>query len=261
MDEADLARRAAVNAASDSPRKANFFIVGAPKCGTTAWYEYLRSHPDVFFPDLKEPCFFATDFPSLRQVRSEPGYNELFVDSGPSKIVGDASADYLFSTTAAEGIRCYNPGSKILILLRDHEEFLPSIHNQHLFGFWEDIEDFERAWRLSEHRQAPAACTEPRMLDYRAMGRFGEQVERYLDAFPTDHVLVLHFRDWTRDPRSTYRRVLEFLELADDGRTDFPRINEGASYRARGLVRLFVHPPGGRDHGPLAANRRPHPHR
>ena len=41
--------------------KPNFFIVGAPKCGTTALYEYLRPHPNIFMPKVKEPHFFATD--------------------------------------------------------------------------------------------------------------------------------------------------------------------------------------------------------
>ena len=243
VDDAVKAARSPVNAASGRPGKANFFIVGAPKCGTTAWYEYLRSHPDVYFPEMKEPCFFATDFPSLRQVGSERDYDRLFIDGGSARIIGDASADYLFSTAAAEGIARYNPDARILILLRDQEEFLPSIHNQHLLGFWEEIEDFERAWSLSERGRAPAACTEPRMLDYRAMGRFDEQVARYLDAFPREQVLVLRFRDWTADPRAAYLRILEFLALPDDGRSDFPQINQGTSYRSRGLVRFFVHPP------------------
>ena len=39
----------------------DFFIVGAPKCGTTALYTYLRPHPDIFMPDLKELNFFCTD--------------------------------------------------------------------------------------------------------------------------------------------------------------------------------------------------------
>lgn len=35
--------------------KPNLFIVGAAKCGTTAWVNYLASHPDIFFAKVKEP--------------------------------------------------------------------------------------------------------------------------------------------------------------------------------------------------------------
>src|SRR3954462_962523 len=97
----------------------NLFIVGAPKCGTTAWVEYLRTHPDIFFPDSKEDCFFALDLPRFRFIHSETEYSKLFAGSGDTKIVGEASAMYLFSEAAADAIRRYNPSSKILIFLRE----------------------------------------------------------------------------------------------------------------------------------------------
>ena len=247
LDDGDAVAAAPVEEQRRHPRKANFFIVGAPKCGTTAWFEYLRSHPDIFFPDLKEPCFFALDFPSLRQVRSEGEYSRLFAKAGAAKIIGEASADYLFSEAAANAIRGYNSKAKILILLRDQEEFLPSLHNQHLWGFWEEIEDFGQAWGLSGRRSAesiPAACAEPQMLDYAAMGRFHEQVERFLSAFTPRQVLVVHSRDWVADPRATYVKILQFLELEDDGRREFPRVNEGMSHRSWGLARALALPSG-----------------
>ena len=40
-------------------RVPDFFIVGHAKSGTTALYEMLRAHPQIFMPDLKEPKFFA----------------------------------------------------------------------------------------------------------------------------------------------------------------------------------------------------------
>jgi hypothetical protein len=46
--------------------KPNFFIVGAPKCGTTPLYEYLKDHPNVFMPQLKEPHFFAENMRGRR---------------------------------------------------------------------------------------------------------------------------------------------------------------------------------------------------
>ena len=42
-------------------KKPNLFIVGAPKCGTTFLYQYLKKHPDVYFPNFKEPHFFGSD--------------------------------------------------------------------------------------------------------------------------------------------------------------------------------------------------------
>jgi len=228
------------------PRLANLFIVGAPKCGTTAWFEYLRSHPDIFFPPSKEDCFFALDLPNFRFIHSEAEYSELFVESGAAKIIGEASAMYLFSATAANSIRDYNAEAKILIFLREQEEYLPSLHNQFLSEFAEEIEDFETVWRISGRRPpetVPATCLEARTLDYAAMGRFREQVERYLSAFPPEQVRVIHFRDWIADPRSIYLEILEFLGLDDDGRTEFLPINQGMTYRSRHLARFTLYPP------------------
>jgi hypothetical protein len=234
------------NAAQASPRKPNLFVVGAPKCGTTAWVEYLRTHPDIFFPNTKEDCFFALDLPKFRFIHSEVEYSKLFVESGNAKIVGEASAMYLFSEAAAKAIRDYNANAKILIFLREQEDFLPSLHNQYLREFSEEIQDFETVWKLSGKRPPktiPSHCLEPQTLDYAAMGRFAEQVGRYLTAFPAEQVRVIRFHDWIADPRAAYLEILDFLGLDDDLRSEFPRINQGVTYRSRRLVRFIFFPP------------------
>lgn len=231
----------------DTPQRLpNLFIVGAPKCGTTAWAEYLGSHPDIFFPQHKDQCFFALDLPNFRLTQTTDDYAELFAGSGDAKVIGEASAMYLFSKAAAGAIRDHDPASKILIFLREQEDYLPSLHNQFLREFAEEIEDFETVWRLSGRRPPdtiPATCLEPRTLDYAAMGRFREQVERYSAAFPTEQVRVIRFSDWTADPRKTYLEILEFLGLDDDGRLTFPPVNQGQTYRSRTLARLIMRPP------------------
>lgn len=229
-----------------SDRRPNLFIVGAPKCGTTAWTDYLRTHPDVFFPATKDECFFALDLPKFRLVKTPSDYTAHFAGVGDKPVVGEASAMYLFSTAAAAEIRKFNPKAKILIFLRDQEEYLPSLHNQFLREFAEEIEDFETAWRLSGRRPPetiPATCLEPRTLDYAAMGRFDEQVARYLDAFPPEQICVVRFEEWVANPRRAYLRILEFIGLTDDGRTDFPPVNRGKTYRSRALARWIINPP------------------
>jgi hypothetical protein len=226
----------------------NLFIVGAPKCGTTAWAEYLGTHPEVFFPAVKDQCYFASDLPNFRLTNNEADYAQLFAASGDAKVVGEASAMYLFSKAAAGAIRDHDAAAKILIFLRRHEDYLPSLHNQFLWEFAEEIEDFETAWRLSGQRPpatVPPQCLEPSTLDYAAMGRFREQVERFLANFPADQVRVIWFEEWVGDPRATYLEILRFLGLEDDGRTNFPPINRGVTYRSRTLTRLIVSPPTG----------------
>jgi hypothetical protein len=229
-----------------SEQKPNLFIVGAPKCGTTAWTDYLRTHPDVFFPATKDECFFALDLPRFRLVKRRSDYAAQFAGAQDVPVVGEASAMYLFSKAAAEEIRKFNPKAKILIFLREQEDYLPSLHNQFLREFAEEIEDFETAWRRSGHRPPetiPSTCLEPGTLDYAAMGRFDEQVARYLDAFPPEQICVIRFEEWLANPRAEYLRILEFIGLPDDGRANFPPVNRGTTYRSRAFARWIIKPP------------------
>ncbi|WP_155264598.1 sulfotransferase domain-containing protein [Sphingomonas segetis] len=228
--------------------KPNLFIVGAPKCGTTAWYEYLRGHPDIFLPDRKEPHYFCTDFPDQRRIRTERDYLGLFAEATSQPIAGEASASYLYSKEAARNLREFKPDAKIVIFVRNRPELLFSWHNQLLDNGVENHADFETAWRLSGKRgpgDHGPACDEKSFLDYRAFGFLGEQVDRYFDQFPADQVRVFDFEDWRRDPRATYCEIMRFLGVRDGGRTDFPRINQAQRSRSKWLRLILHRPPRG----------------
>jgi hypothetical protein len=61
--------------------KPDFFIVGAPKCGTTALYRYLRLDPNIYMPAKKEPHFFAKDLGSYPAIKTMEQYSALFADA------------------------------------------------------------------------------------------------------------------------------------------------------------------------------------
>lgn len=224
----------------------NLFIVGAPKCGTTAWVSYLSGHPNVFFSRSKEPHFFNTDIPNFRWVKSQQEYLKLFSQSDNKKVIGEASILYLYSQVAAERIVKFNPDAKVLIFVRALERFIPSYHQQLLYNCDEDLTDLSCAWEMSGKRAGdtlPDGCRDPRLLDYKSIGKFGEQAARYLDCFGEDQVRVVRFEDWTADPRSTYVALLGFLNLDDDGRTEFLKINTAHDHRSKAIARLTQRPP------------------
>jgi hypothetical protein len=231
-----------------SVAKPNLFIVGAPKCGTTAWVEYLGTHPDIFFPERKEPSFFCPDLLPEQRVQTLDAYLDLFSGSAGAKIVGEASPTYLRSGEAPRRVADFNPKAKILIFLREQEDFLPSLHNQLVFNGEEPITDFETAWRLSGERRredVPASCNDVRLLDYKEAGRFSEQVERWFDCFPEEQIRVFQFRDWVAHPREAYLEILDFLGLPDDGRSSFAPVNEARKRRTQLFVKLVNDPPPG----------------
>jgi hypothetical protein len=225
-----------------------FFIIGAPKCGTTSLYEYLRTHPNVFMPWLKEPHYFADDFPTYRTVHTEKDYLSLFADAGSAHIaVGEASVFYLFSTVAVRNILRFAPDAKLVVMLRNPVEMVHSLHSQFLYGFRENEKDFRRAWELQPARARgealPPHCIEPAHLQYSAVGRLGEQVARLLGSASREQVRFFLFDELNASPAAVYSELLEFLGLPHDGRVHFPAINQNRTHRSEALARFLMRPP------------------
>ncbi len=225
----------------------NFFLFGAPKCGTTALYAYLKDHPQVFFPRLKEPRFFAEDLGDFREVTRLDEYEALYADIPTGvRAIGDGSPWYLCSEVAPRLVREYSPEARIVVILRNPLDMLPSLHNQFVFSFKETETDLARAWSLQETRRAgrrlPPNSPAPSLLQYGRITSFGRQVSNLFDLFPREQVHVLLFDDFVADTRDAYDRVVSFLALAPDTRADFPVVNERAAHRNRALGWLFNSP-------------------
>lgn len=227
--------------------RSNFFIVGAPKCGTTAWASYLSGHPAIFVPSAKEPHYFNTDQPGFRWAKSQTEYLDYYRTHGGEEILLDASVQYLYSADAARNIANFNLDAKILIMLRQPSAFIRSYHNQLLMNLDENVEDLRAAWEASGHRSADDIPVENRdlsLLDYKRVGQFSEQVARYFEVFDHSQIMVVFMEDWTKDPRALYLRLTEFLGVGDDERTDFPQVHAAKHVSSRTLHRLTQRPPG-----------------
>jgi hypothetical protein len=82
----------------------------------------------------------------------------------------------------------------------------------------------------------PSGCTRsPAVFQYRDYAAVGDQLERFLEHVPAGQRTVIVYDDFRSNPRDEYLRVLELLQLADDGRTEFPRHNQRRALRWRGL--------------------------
>jgi len=219
-----------------------FFIVGYPKCGTTALYAYLKAHPAVFMPELKEPHFFTEDYPGAREVTSETEYHELFVSAAPDQLVGDASASVIHSRVALRRILARYPEAKFIVLLREPVAAARSFHGELLHNLNEDIEDFQQAWHLQAKRLKggfiPGACKEKRFLQYTEIFRYRDQLPAFFHSVPREQRLTLVFEEFFEEPRAGYRQVLNFLGLEDDGRMEFGAVNSARRHRFRWIAAL-----------------------
>ena len=104
----------------------NFFIVGAPRAGTTSLYEYLKQTKGIFMPSIKDPDFFAVetdlDFAVLKQIKDKKEYLKLFENVKDEIAIGEASPTYLHDPKAPKLIHDAVPNAKIIISLRDPVE-------------------------------------------------------------------------------------------------------------------------------------------
>ena len=228
-------------------QKPDFFIVGAPKCGTTAMYRWLSAHPEIFVP-VKEIHYFGADLDHRRPEVSAERYAALFQPAGVEhRAVGDVGVWYLLSESAADEIYRYSPDARIIIMLRRPADMLYSLHSQLLYSGDEDLKEFEAALDAegdralgrgiphSTHRGLEAPPTE--CLQYLRVGSFAEQVARYQRRFKSVFV-VLH-DDIVVDAAAVYRDVLAFLDVDTDFQPDFSVVNANTKVKSQLMRRVI----------------------
>lgn len=229
--------------------KPNFFIIGAPKCGTTSLAAYLLKHPEVFMPGTWEFNFLADDLLWINpsSIRCEEDYLLHFQGADNYKRIGEKSAFYLYSKTAARQIYSLNPHSKIICILRNPVDVIWSFYKYNLANFEEDIWPFELALAAENERKAgskiPSTVSIVQNLYYREIVCFAEQLERYFKVFGRQNIHVMFFDEFTKNTEQEYQKVLEFLEISPFSLPLYKTHNESGNLHNLKLRRfLLTHP-------------------
>jgi hypothetical protein len=252
-------REAGAATQSTPTRIPDFFIVGHAKSGTTALYEMLRRHPQIFMPEYKwgagkEPWYFSRDNPhpqrngersiefTGRRAMTLAQYSALFAAAREDQLVGEASSSYLWSKTAARRIAKARPDARIIAILREPASFLRSLHLQLLQNHHECVTDFRKALDLDqprrEGREIPDKSYWPSALIYSDRVRYTEQLRRYEAVFPSEQILVLIYDDFRLDNAATVRRALRFLDVDDDVELELVEANPTIAIRSRRIDEL-----------------------
>jgi len=225
--------------------KPNFFIVGAPKCGTTAINDYLQQHPDIFMAP-KELHYFGADLETKVKL-SEQEYLKYFENAEDKKIVGEASVWYLFSKLAANEIKKFSPDARILIMLRNPLDVIYSMHSQNLYDGNEDVNSFEQAIELDDDRKNGIHLADAidfyKMPAYKDSVLFYEQVKRYLDVFEKPNVHIIIYDDFAANPEKSLKETLSFLGLSNDLSINYKIINSNKQIKSFRLHRIIKKPP------------------
>ncbi len=228
--------------------KPNLFIVGQMKSGTTALHNFLGQHPQVFMSRVKEPHFFCSDFHLesdqhhgkhlFFDFREETAYLQLFAKAKVEKVVGESTANYLYSSVAAEKIHNFNPDAKIIILLREPAEFLYSLHSHYVKFTEENEPDFSTALALETERKQ-GKYTSPRIMSpsflyYSQRVQYYQQVKRFYDRFGSEQIKVIVFEEYKSENDRIYREILEFIEVDPSFTPEYDslNVNKEVKYKA-----------------------------
>lgn len=202
----------------------NFLIIGAAKSGTTALYQALRQHPQIFMSAVKEPHYFA--FAGERMDYRGPGvtinetsvtdlreYERLFAGVTDETAAGEASALYLYVPQAVRRIYEYAPGMRLIAILRQPAERAFSAFMHLTRDAREPCGDFADALRAEPERIAQNWGF---LWRYTDLGFYAQQLRRYYTAFPAGQIRVFLYDDFRRDALGTAREAFRFLGV-DDG--------------------------------------------
>jgi hypothetical protein len=211
-----------------------FLVIGAAKSGTTSLCSYLGDHPSVLWARTKEVVYFSREYhrgPKWYRAQFPLRARARGVE-GPQ--VGDGSPGYLFFPHAARRAYELDPALKLVALLRDPVERAYSHHQMRKRNhpgtpptFEAHLErELETLPRLLEEVEAdPDALWSQALADSCLFrGRYMEQLDRWLELFPRDQLLVLATEDLDRDPEAAVDEVLGFLGLPPAPRRDYPRL-------------------------------------
>jgi len=188
----------------------NFFIVGAPKAGTTSLYEYLKNIPGIYMSRVKEPNYFSIkampDKKPFRPIRNKEKYLDLFKNATNEVILGEASTLYLSDPEASTLIRKACPTARILISLRDPIERLFSHYIMNVSRNW-----IKSSFKNQIHKEMnnKADFTKPHIRLSASL--YSKDVQRYLDTFGKEHVKILIFEEFIKNPKVILEDILKFL--------------------------------------------------
>jgi len=236
--------------------KANFFLIGAAKSGTTSVDRMLRIQPNVYLSPIKEPCFFCDDIREqiieeyrrdvpvidfdkyfsgntreiihMCLVESGTVYNKLF-EGASGQVIGECSTFYLPSKEAAYNIYQYNPSAKIVAILRDPlKRILSHYEMDRRIG----ITDKPLMQLIHDELALGGDANYGNSRYYVGASRYGEQLQRYYDLFPKECIHVMCFEELVDHPDPIIRELFAFLGLdVPDEQMTLPRENNAYSVR------------------------------
>tara|TARA_Y100000310_G_C20552056_1_gene748578 strand:+ start:319 stop:1188 length:870 start_codon:yes stop_codon:yes gene_type:complete len=194
----------------------NFFIVGAPKSGTTNMSYYLMQHPQVFMPENLEPYYFARlDVPQnyKREIISdEKKYLNLFKNAKNCKVAGESSPVYLYCPHSALEIKNRFPNSKLIISLRNPIEIAYSEYFSLKFMGFDQNRSFDELLDSSEEQLTRDEFHIDSLLE---AGFYSKHIKRFQKIFSKNQIKIIIFEEYVKNTVPTINSILSFLGIKE----------------------------------------------
>jgi hypothetical protein len=204
----------------------NFLVIGVTKAGTTSIHHYLRQHPDIYLPSVKEPRFLGFDpehpdslakFP----IRSLTEYERLFAGAERERAIGEASPQYFHNERALANIHSLLDDPRMIISFRNPVE---RAYSGYLMGLREGT------WKTSF---ASFVKENPNRM---ARGRYAPHLRRYLNVFPRKQFLFIKFEDFRQNPANAMKDMFSFLNVDASYRPDVSVIKNKGGVPRLGVI-------------------------
>lgn len=227
----------------------NFFLLGAPKCGTSAMRNYLASHPNIFFAVPDEPGYFDRQFrysnPDDCAYRDIEDYLSIYrkVDLERELAIGEGSVYMMYSEETLREILSVSPDARFLIMMRNPFEAAISMHGENLKSLGigrEPHADFEDAWRdLGNRDTRGIAGVHPMRFRYDVLFSYAEHVSRAQELLGAERLMLVSYDNFRKDNLGVVRQVYEFLGV-DPGHIPDTRIVNERSQAKDNMAAQFV---------------------
>lgn len=227
------------------------YLIGAPKAGTTSLAQWLSGHPDMYFCQPKEPGYWASDYPRVRELRgfdTRMKYEHLYASPDARRAThrADGSTIYLYSQTAVPAIVAeLGTTARFIVALRNPADLVVSFHRLQMLRLNEDEPEFEKAWNRSLAGGRPETdLLDFKLVDYSMVGSLGHAVSRLLEVVHPRQVHFVRFENLRDHPGQVWSELIAYLELKEGFTPSFDVHNPSTrTFRSPTLHRLRNRPP------------------
>jgi hypothetical protein len=190
-------------------RRVDFVIAGTQRGGTTALDAYLRQHPEIRMADLKEVSFFDKERNFGDSAVNYDAYHRYFSPRRRTKVVGEATPNYMYDEHAARRLHEYNPQLKLILLLRNPIDRAYSGWHHHRL-----LARFGLSFSEALRREPELIAVNRFRYGTIERGRYVTQLERIWSFFPREQTLLLRSDDLDRHPQAVLDATCDFLGVA-----------------------------------------------